>query len=367
MKKFYKKNWIWFLILLVPYVLIILSLTIKVNFSADMPGGLSNLNKEIEIENGKKLNGSISSIYVNDQTKISIFNFLIDYFSPYSTLYMLTEQEVKEYDAKSEYIIGTIDKNSSYNNSVIAAYSKLLEDGEDIEFNYEIIPLVYGISSLVKERNNSFNYYSLYNKKIVKVGNTDIVVDKTSETPVTTQIQTLINEGASECACGEAIDWVLENDNGIEETYSIEKVDTGEVDSNGDKICKFGITYYMFYTVTKANPSYKINEVNTIGPSGGLMQALYIYASLSSKDITKGLKIAGTGTIDYEGNAGAIGGVKQKVISAALAKADVFFVPNTSYGNYEVALQVKEKLGLKIEIVPVKSLNDVLEYLEGLS
>ena len=50
MKKFYKKNWIWFLILLVPYVLIILSLTIKVNFSADMPGGLSNLNKEIEIE-----------------------------------------------------------------------------------------------------------------------------------------------------------------------------------------------------------------------------------------------------------------------------------------------------------------------------
>ena len=63
------------------------------------------------------------------------------------------------------------------------------------------------------------------------------------------------------------------------------------------------------------NSNPKILQVNYsgLGPSAGLMQALTIYNMITPNDITYGLKIAGTGTID-EGNVGPIGGIKQKVL-----------------------------------------------------
>ena len=44
------------------------------------------------------------------------------------------------------------------------------------------------------------------------------------------------------------------------------------------------------------------------------MQTLGIYnALIPNQDITKGLNITGTGTINPNGTSGAVGGVKQKV------------------------------------------------------
>ena len=56
------------------------------------------------------------------------------------------------------------------------------------------------------------------------------------------------------------------------------------------------------------------------------------------EDITKGKTVVGTGTIDIDGNVGAIGGVKYKLIGAVKNKADVFLVPKD---NYEEAIEVK--------------------------
>ena len=72
----------------------------------------------------------------------------------------------------------------------------------------------------------------------------------------------------------------------------------------------------------------RINAGNIVGPSAGLMFALGIIQRLSPTDITHGCKIAGTGTIDFNGNVGAIGGAKQKIIAANNAGARYFFVPN---------------------------------------
>ena len=52
------------------------------------------------------------------------------------------------------------------------------------------------------------------------------------------------------------------------------------------------------------------------GPSAGMMFTLTLYNALSSKDLTGGRKIAGTGTISLDGTVGPIGGVKQKVAAA---------------------------------------------------
>jgi len=84
------------------------------------------------------------------------------------------------------------------------------------------------------------------------------------------------------------------------------------------------------------------------------------------------LKIAGTGTIGYDGSVGYIGGVKQKIATAYLNKVDVFFIPNLdddyTYDNYQEALKACEELGIDPSgwLVPVSSFQDALDYLNGL-
>jgi Lon-like protease len=63
------------------------------------------------------------------------------------------------------------------------------------------------------------------------------------------------------------------------------------------------------------------------GPSAGLMFALGIIDKLRPADLTGGRIIAGTGTIDDEGNVGPIGGIPQKLVGAKDAGAQLFLVP----------------------------------------
>ena len=92
------------------------------------------------------------------------------------------------------------------------------------------------------------------------------------------------------------------------------------------------------------------------------MLALEIYNQLIEEDITKGIKIAGTGTIDSDGNVGSIGGVKYKVAGADSDDAKIFFVP---IENYEEAIKTKKEKKLDIEVVKVGTLVDAINYLEG--
>jgi PDZ domain-containing protein len=63
------------------------------------------------------------------------------------------------------------------------------------------------------------------------------------------------------------------------------------------------------------------------GPSAGLMFTLGIVDKLKPEDLTGGKIIAGTGTIDDEGNVGPIGGIPQKLVGAKDAGAQLFLVP----------------------------------------
>ncbi len=63
------------------------------------------------------------------------------------------------------------------------------------------------------------------------------------------------------------------------------------------------------------------------GPSAGLMFTLGILDKMRPEDLTGGRIIAGTGTIDDEGDVGPIGGIAQKLRGAKAAAATVFLVP----------------------------------------
>jgi Lon-like protease len=68
---------------------------------------------------------------------------------------------------------------------------------------------------------------------------------------------------------------------------------------------------------------------NIGGPSAGLMFALGIIEKLGT-NLTGGNFIAGTGTIDNDGNVGPIGGIQLKMIAARRAGATVFLAPATN-------------------------------------
>lgn len=128
---------------------------------------------------------------------------------------------------------------------------------------------------------------------------------------------------------------------------------------NGEKIIGLYLVNIYDYEVSPGiDLKFKWNES---GPSGGFMLSLAIYDRLVDEDLTKGRKIVGTGTIDFDGNVGEIGGVKYKLMGAVKENADIFFVPKN---NYEEALETKKKYNYDIELVEVQKLQDAILYLK---
>lgn len=111
-----------------------------------------------------------------------------------------------------------------------------------------------------------------------------------------------------------------------------------------------------------ANPRYPISieTSNVGGPSAGMMYTLAIMDLLVDGDLARGHVIAGTGTIRADGTVGNIGGVRQKVVAAEAAGADVMLVPA---GNYEEALTAPRE---SMELISVATIDEALAALEGL-
>ncbi|CCH77375.1 putative secreted protein [Nostocoides japonicum T1-X7] len=76
--------------------------------------------------------------------------------------------------------------------------------------------------------------------------------------------------------------------------------------------------------------SVRINAGDVGGPSAGMMFSLGVYDVLTPGALTGGQRIAGTGTIDYEGHVGAIGGIQQKMIGARRDGASWFIAPTSN-------------------------------------
>ncbi len=103
-----------------------------------------------------------------------------------------------------------------------------------------------------------------------------------------------------------------------------------------------------------------IDSQNIGGPSAGLMFTLEIINQLSAQDVTRGHRIAGTGTIDREGSVGAIGGTRQKIFAAIDAGAKYVLVPAA---NFAVA---QSAAGDEIQVVSIATIDDALGFLSTL-
>lgn len=106
----------------------------------------------------------------------------------------------------------------------------------------------------------------------------------------------------------------------------------------------------------------QLNAGNIGGPSAGLIFSLSIVDRLTPDDLTHGYTIAGTGTIDSEGNVGPIDGVAQKVEAAERIHAKYFLAPK---GNDDAA-QARKAVDTDMKIIEVSTLHDAVVALEKL-
>lgn len=350
MKELFKhyKNYIY--VLVVPYLIIMFLLVYPINFTLQSPGGLTEVENLIEVDynNDKEINGTISTTYIMSIKRPTYFQFMLGTFTNYSTISVLSGSNLT-YTNEEIAQISYLDKEISVDSSVIVAYQKAAETNTDIVINFVSKIMVYGKAEYL----DHYDEIAFGDQFVKLIGDNGYEV-------------TDIEEIATYTVLTDHYDWVFINEDGDEYTVNL------GIDEEYEK---FGITLKTYYIVDKETtyPNYTESNSNIGGPSGGLLQTLSIYNMLVDEDLTNGLKIAGTGTISYDGAVGYIGGVEQKIITAYLNKVDLFFMPSLDedyyYDNYQEALRVCEEYGIDPEgwIIPVATFSDALEYLEGLS
>ncbi len=322
-KEFIKKNYIYLIILIVTGFIFHFPLP----YYIDAPGGLIDVSERLEVEDGYPINGSLNLAYISE-FKANIPTIMYALFN-------------KDWEiVKKEEVVAdneTIEEND-YRNHL------LLE-----EANQNAIMVAFDKANLNYEINNrKVNIIYIYNQADtdLKIGDQIIEINGVK-----------INskeEALNEINKSDNIKFKVIN-NGVEyERYA------NKVMIDGNKLV--GV---MVCETKEVIPSKKINinfKKSESGPSGGFMMSLSIYDLLIEDDLTKGLKIVGTGTIDEFGNVGVIGGVGHKIKAAVKENADIFFVPT---GNYEEAQAIVLEDNLDIELVEVKHIDDAINYLKN--
>jgi len=283
------------------YVFLIVVSVVPVPYDITTPGGLNKVESVIQIEESNPQTGSIHTVYVYALDGITLLQYWLGLLDSDFTLtksnpdYDLTMREQK--------ISGTIMKDVSRVNSVIRAYTMA---GKPITYAYN------GVIVYVTYRSTDPG---------IKLG--DIL---THVNGVKIESRNDFFDKVNSHACDERFNITIIRD-GIE-IPSVQVARNTHEDG-----CYLGISTYDHHLILSASPQFHFLETPTTGPSGGLMQTIAVYNAITESDITRGLKIAGTGTIDIAGNVGEIGGTYQKVLAAHRQKADSFFYPAGSTTN----------------------------------
>ena len=96
------------------------------------------------------------------------------------------------------------------------------------------------------------------------------------------------------------------------------------------------------------------------GPSAGMIFGLAIMERLGKGPDLGDLTISGTGTLDPDGNVGAIGGLKQKAWAAKRANSDIFIMPMSNCVDVE-------DFPKDLNVAPVATLEEAVDVLNAVS
>ncbi|MBR3198612.1 MAG: PDZ domain-containing protein [Bacilli bacterium] len=315
--------------IIIIYAFIFFVLTHHLPYFISSPGGLIDTSKKINTNENFRLKGSLNMAYVTEM-HATIPTYIWSFVA-------------KDWDLEKEKDVissGETIKDMDYRNKMLLNESNK-------------------IAELVAYKNSNIEYELKHEKIYVTY------IDKAAKTNLKIKDRIIKIDGhkipnknflltyITSKNIGDKIKLtVLNNEKEIEKQATLINV------NNEPKI---GVLITESFQI-ESNRKIKFNFKNAeSGPSGGLMIALTIYSNLNKIDLTQGRKIAGTGTIDINGNVGEISGVKYKLIGAVKEKADIFLVPED---NYKEAKKIKKEKGYSIDIIPVETFEEAIRYLE---
>ena len=328
-KEYVKENYKFLLFLVVLYLV----LTFPLPYYIYTGGGIMPVDKKIEISSSYQEKGSFNLAYVSEWRGTITTMLLSKVFKNWEVV------------PKEEYILSEDDSEED-----IFFRNKVSLD----EANQIAIQLAYqkaGKSYKIKKRNFYVLYVENQEKTPLKVGDNILKVEgKTIENVEE------YKEAVKKMEVGEKLALLIER-KGKEKEVQVEVFL-----ENNEKITGISVTEIDEY---QTNPKISLHfSPAEGGPSGGLMTTLAIYNRLTKKDITKGLTIVGTGTIDKDGHVGAIGGVLYKLQGAVKAKADVFIAPAGE--NYEECKKAIKENHYAIKLISASTFDEVLKKLDQL-
>ena len=103
--------------------------------------------------------------------------------------------------------------------------------------------------------------------------------------------------------------------------------------------------------------NYNLNDIG--GPSAGMMFSLAVIDKLTPGALNGGKFVAGTGTINEDGEVGPIGGIVHKVHAAQEAGAELFLAPADN-----CAEAVSRDTGDMV-VAKVHTLDDAIEAMQN--
>ena len=301
---------------------------IKLPYYINAPGGTIDISDRIEYKNKHEYDGSLNMLYVTEYIA-TIPTYVISYLINDWDIESIEESRLSNETMEEINIRNKIMLDNSVNNAKYVAYKSL--DKKIINKNklHQVIGTVSDTNFKIGDEIISVNNIDLEDfntlKEIINNSNID---DEVEVKIIRNKKEIIIKEKIKEINDEKALGIIL-------------------------------ITNYEYETDPKIEINFKKSES---GSSGGLMMALSIYTALSEEDLLKGRKVAGTGTIDIDGNVGEISGIKYKIMGAAKNNIDVVLVPSA---NYKEAVKIKKEKNYDLEVVEVNTFEDAINYLKS--
>ncbi|SIS61310.1 SepM family pheromone-processing serine protease [Salimicrobium salexigens] len=303
------------------------------------PGTAEALDPVIEVDGGYASEGDMHLVTIRGGQATAV-QWLLTQFRPYYELMPLDEVR-PEGVSEQEYFHAQLQMmETSQEAAQVVAYEAA---GKQIDIQYDgvyVMQLVKGMPAADRLQSGD---------RIVEVDGQE--VKESSD---------LINYVENKKA-GESVSLLIEREKGT----LTREVELAPFPDNEEKV-GIGISLVTDRSV-EVDPEVSVESGEIGGPSAGLMFSLEIYDQLTEYDLTSGKEIAGTGEINYDGEVGKIGGIDKKVVAADEEGASVFFAPNeegAEDSNYKIAAQTAEDIGTDMEIVPVDTFQEAVDYLK---
>ncbi|MBC1603311.1 PDZ domain-containing protein [Listeria rocourtiae] len=344
-----KKNWKKLLAGLIVLALVV-AFFVPLPYYVTRPGSADKLSSLVTVEGHPSNSEGVFRLVTIAMGQANIYSYLAAKVLPYQELEK--ESDVRgENETDEEYNVRQLSlMNQSKNNAIQVAY-KAAEQSVEIEYRG-----VYVLSVMPDAPA----------AKVLEAGDLITAIDGKSFESSAEFIQYVRSKKA-----GDKVQVSYKHQDKSEKA-SVELIDIDKKGTPG-----IGISLVDDQKLV-TDPKITIDSEKIGGPSAGLMFTLEIYNHFGKTDWTKGHNIAGTGTIDVDGNVGRIGGIDQKIVAADRDDVEIFFAPDdtitpemkkaqpNAVSNYEDAVKTAKAIDSNMKVVPVKTFQDALDYLKTL-